>query len=131
MLRFSCADRFISYDDDLVFFCAVAVFWLDMNNAIRELVKERVPIRCLERLRGVKLGSYLGAKIFWMISLCAIQTILFFTTMRICPVNIMSGKEFDSEVENVVGSLVLSQDQQLQRRAERIGRKKRKMDESR
>lgn len=98
VLRFSCADRFISYDDDLGFFCAVAVFWLGMNNAIRELVKERVPIRCLERLRGVKLGSYLGAKIFWMISLCAIQTILFFTTMRICPVNIMSGKEFDSEV---------------------------------
>ena len=67
----------------LFFFCAVVVFWLGLNNAIRELVRERVPMRCLERLEHLSVWNYLIAKVIWSMSLCMMQTLLFFVFMNI------------------------------------------------
>ena len=81
VLQFACAEEMEDFDKKLGFFFSVAVFWLGMNNSIKELVKERIPIRCLERLRKVKLGSYISAKILWMLFLCFVQVFLFFITL--------------------------------------------------
>lgn len=67
----------------LFFFCLVVVFWLGLNNAIRELVYERVPARCLERLRRVRCSSYLIAKTIWTTGMCFVQTLLFFLFLLI------------------------------------------------
>ena len=84
VLNFTCADKLYDVDKALGFFFALAVFWLGMNNSIREFVKERIPGRCLERLRRVRLGSYVAAKISWMIIICTTQVALFFGTSSIC-----------------------------------------------
>lgn len=52
VLKMACAYNLVSSDGskEVLFFSAVAVFWLGINNSVRELVKERIPWRCLERL---------------------------------------------------------------------------------
>lgn len=68
---------------NLFFFCPVVVFWLGLNNAIRELVHERVPMRCLERLEGIGITSYLSAKVVWTIWMSFIQTLLFYVFIKL------------------------------------------------
>ena len=81
VLNFSCAYHFFNPGKELGFFFCIAAFWLGMNNAIRQLVKERVPGRCLERLRRVKIGSYLLAKLTWVSLLCTIQVSVLYVTL--------------------------------------------------
>lgn len=68
---------------NLFFFCSVVVFWLGLNSAIREMVRERVPARCLERLEHISLRGYLTAKILWTGGLCLLQSVLFYTFLKI------------------------------------------------
>lgn len=68
---------------NLFFFCPVVVFWLGVNGAIRELVHERVPTRCLERLEGIGISSYLSAKVLWTAGMSMLQTTLFYLFIRI------------------------------------------------
>lgn len=81
VLNFSCAYHFFNPGKELGFFFCIAAFWLGMNNAIRQLVKERVPGRCLERLRRVKIGSYLLSKVAWISLLCTIQVTILYATL--------------------------------------------------
>ena len=68
---------------NLFFFCPVVVFWLGLNNAIRELVHERVPTRCLELLEGIGITSYLSAKVLWTMGMSILQTVLFYAFIRL------------------------------------------------
>lgn len=86
VLRLACANHIRESLDDqkeALFFAAVAVFWLGINNSVRELVKERVPWRCLERLERISLSAYLTSKISWSTALCVFQTALFMFFMSI------------------------------------------------
>ena len=79
VLKFSCASYFYVGNDHkkIFFFSAIAVFWLGLNSAIRELVRERTPWRCLERLEHISLISYLSSKVIWTILLSVIQVSVF------------------------------------------------------
>ena len=81
-LRLCCAHLFYGSHTaqlfDLCFFSCLAVFWFGLNNAVRELVRERVPWRCLERLEGVSMIGYIGAKLSWTALLALIQTALLY-----------------------------------------------------
>jgi ABC-type multidrug transport system ATPase subunit len=79
-IRLACAIGFRNcYEDlDLLGFCAsLAMFWVGINNAARELVKERVPGRCLENLNHVPCSAYLLSKLFWTLFVCALQALSF------------------------------------------------------
>lgn len=79
VLKISCA-YLMQVDDnrkEVFFFAAVAVFWLGLNNSVRELVKERIPWRCLERLELIPTSVYLFSKISWNLLVCLIQVIVF------------------------------------------------------
>lgn len=86
-LKFACAHLFYNSNSsnmfDLCFFSCLAVFWLGLNNAIRELVRERIPWRCLERLEKVSLFGYIGAKLSWTALLAFIQTLLFYVVLYV------------------------------------------------
>lgn len=79
VLKLACADDFVNPIGHrrLYFFFSVAIFWLGLNGAIRELVKERTPWRCLERLAHIPLSGYLLSKVIWVQLLCAVQTAVF------------------------------------------------------
>ena len=77
VLKTACADSFSCARKDLFFFSAIAVFWFGLNTHIRELVKERTPWRCLERLEHISLFSYLSAKIIWTILISLVQIFMF------------------------------------------------------
>lgn len=86
----------------LFFFCAVVVFWLGLNNSIRELVHERVPMRCLERLEHLSVWNYLIAKIIWSVDLCLMQTLLFMFFMKI---HITNFKVLNHNFQNYINPL--------------------------
>lgn len=79
VIKLACAQKFYQNLDvrDVIFFCILSVFWLGLNQAIREFVSERVPHRCLERLEQVSFGSYIVSKLIWTSCLCLIQTWIF------------------------------------------------------
>jgi len=112
-LKFACAHLF--YQDqtsrlfDLCFFSCIAVFWLGLNNAIRELVKERVPWRCLERLENISMTGYLGAKLSWTALLALAQTSLFYIILYvIMPPAVRWGSDSDVVVRyDIIIFLVL------------------------
>ncbi len=79
VIKFSCTDYFYGETDyfKLFFFSSLAVFWLGLNNSIREFVKERVPWRCLERLEKISLVGYILSKISWSFILSIVQVLIF------------------------------------------------------
>lgn len=77
VLKIACADNFFHLHKRLFFFAAIAVYWFGLNSNIRELVKERTPWRCLERLEHVSLSAYLSAKVLWTALICFVQLLLF------------------------------------------------------
>ena len=79
VLKMACAYDLVSLDGakEVLFFASVAVFWLGINNAVRELVKERIPWRCLERLERITATAYLSSKVAWASLLCLLQTTIF------------------------------------------------------
>lgn len=80
-IRLACACALVAHnsvDMDLLGFCAaLAMFWVGINNAAREFVKERVPGRCLENLNRVPLVPYLLSKFAWTFMTCFAQTFAF------------------------------------------------------
>ena len=77
VLKLACADFFYHEHKKLFFFASIAVFWFGLNSNIRELVRNRTPWRCLERLEHVPLFAYLSAKVLWTLLICFIQLLLF------------------------------------------------------
>lgn len=78
-IKLSCAYKLYDSEgvSDVFFFCAISLFWLGLNNSVRELVSERAPGRCLERLEQLGSASYLSSKLIWGMGLCLFQTALF------------------------------------------------------
>ncbi|MBQ6705478.1 MAG: ATP-binding cassette domain-containing protein [Opitutales bacterium] len=78
-IKVSCAYKMTTDSDykDVLFFCAISVFWLGLNNTIRELVRERVPWRCLERMAQVSTTGYLLSKLLWNSFVCVLQIAIF------------------------------------------------------
>ena len=65
-------------DKDIVCFCmSVAMFWFGLSGSVRNLVSERVPKRCLERMRGMPLPRYFAAHVAFVAITTVVQTALF------------------------------------------------------
>lgn len=77
-IRLACAFYFVpNHSEGLTFCMALALFWLSDISCSRELVRNRMPSRCLERLGGVSTPAYLLSKYLWAIGFCLIQTLVF------------------------------------------------------
>jgi ABC-type multidrug transport system ATPase subunit len=77
-IRVGCADDFGAPSSGAIYFCCIiALFLLGLCHSAPRLVDGRVPGRCLERLAGVPLSSYLAAKIVGSVGLCLAQTLSF------------------------------------------------------
>ena len=89
VLKMACANHLLTQNGqkEVLFFAAIAAFWLGLNNSVRELVKERVPWRCLERLERISVGAYLTAKITGTSFFCIVRTLVFslFLFTRLIP----------------------------------------------
>ena len=89
VLKFACASYFYTGarggSKEIFFFAAIAVFWLGLNSGIRELVKERTPWRCLDRLEHVNIASYLSSKVIWTIITSLIQVSVFSCILYMIP----------------------------------------------
>lgn len=69
-----------------VLFCAaLSMFWLGVAGSVQNLVRERIPGRCLERLGGVSLMRYGVAKLMTLLGSCFVQTALFVVLFFILP----------------------------------------------
>ena len=78
MLLVACWSIFSNGDLGTIYFCmSVAMFWLGLSGAVRNLVVERVPKRCLDRMRGMSLIRYFSAHIAFMVFYVAVQALLF------------------------------------------------------
>lgn len=79
VLAFACGKMFAAGGNkETVCFCmAVAMFWLGVSGSVRSLVAERVPKRCLDRMRGMPLVPYFGAHVAFAAMSSAVQTFLF------------------------------------------------------
>ena len=63
VLLLACGSVFES-DPGIVYFCmAVAMFWLGVSGSVRSLVAERVPKRCLDRMRGLPVARYFSSHV--------------------------------------------------------------------
>ena len=79
VLALACGAMFREGGDlDTVCFCmAVAMFWLGVSGTVRSFVVERVPKRCLDRMRGVPLVRYFAAHVAFSAFSSAVQSLLF------------------------------------------------------
>lgn len=85
VIRMACAYYFQSdksgaamTDIEMLGFCSsLAVFWIGMNNSVREFVHERVPGRCLERLNGVSYSAYMASRFSYALVMGGLQTLSF------------------------------------------------------
>ena len=105
-IRLACAIGFKPeyYYVDLLGFCAaLAMFWVGINNAARELVKERVPGRCLENLNHVPCSAYLFSKFLWTMFVCALQTLSFVVLLKLA-----AGIEIPLVAERQVSGFAMS-----------------------
>ena len=82
-LAFACGKMFGKGGDiETVCFCmSVAMFWLGLSGAVRNLVSERVPKRCLDRMRGMPLSRYFAAQVAFVAISLAVQSALFVLTV--------------------------------------------------
>ena len=83
VLAFACGKMFGRGGDiETVCFCmSVAMFWLGLSGAVRNLVSERVPKRCLDRMRGMPLSWYFTAQVAFVAISLAVQSALFVLTV--------------------------------------------------
>lgn len=61
----------------LCFCMTVAMFWLGVSGTVRSLVSERIPKRCLDRMRGTPLVRYLTAHVAIAAFSVAMQSLIF------------------------------------------------------
>lgn len=78
VLTWACGNMFKKGPWETVCFCmAVAMFWLGLSGSVRSLVSERVPKRCLDRMRGVPLIRYFSAHVAFVAFSAVVQSLLF------------------------------------------------------
>ena len=67
-----------NHDVGTFYFCmTVAMFWFGLIGTFRNLVSERIPKRCLDRMRGMPLGWYFSAHAMFALISAFVQSILF------------------------------------------------------
>lgn len=85
VLAWSCGVMFQDERGDkqeTVCFCmAVAVFWMGLSGSVRALVSERVPKRCLDRMRGMPLSGYFAGHVTFVAATAVVQTLLFLSVI--------------------------------------------------
>lgn len=78
LLLFACRSLLDDREYGTVYFCmTVAMFWFGLSGTFRNLVSERVPKRCLDRLRGMPLGRYFAAHAVFAFVSSFVQSLLF------------------------------------------------------
>ena len=78
LLGWACGSLIENGEAGTVYFCmSVAMFWFGLSGTFRNLVSERVPKRCLDRLRGIKLGRYFAAHATFALIVAFSQSLLF------------------------------------------------------
>ena len=100
-IKWACAHMFADAPDPsnhcggivTVLFCAsLSVFWLGLTGSVQNLVRERVPGRCLERLGGVSLPRYGVAKCIALLGPCLAQSSLFTLLFYLLPEFVKDGR---------------------------------------
>ena len=77
---FACKSLFEDPANEIgtICFCmVVAMFWLGISGTVRSLVAERVPKRCLDRMRGSPLSYYLAANVAFAAVSSSVQALIF------------------------------------------------------
>lgn len=78
LLLLASGSLFDDREEGTVYFCmAVAMFWFGLSGSFRALVSERVPKRCLDRMRGMPLGRYFAAHVAFALFSSFVQSLLF------------------------------------------------------
>ena len=77
VLLLSCKSAFESTPGTVYFCMSVAMFWLGVSGAVRSLVSERIPKRCLDRMRGMPLIRYFSAHVAFAALSSVSQSLLF------------------------------------------------------
>ena len=78
VLLLACWSIFDNGTLGTIYFCmAVAMFWTGLSGAVRNLVSERVPKRCLDRMRGMPLPRYFFAHVAFAAASSGVQSLLF------------------------------------------------------
>lgn len=83
VLTWACGGMFgPKGNQETICFCmAVALFWLGLSGTVRNLVTERVPKRCLDRMRGMPLAGYFAAHAAFALGIAGLQAFLFTTVV--------------------------------------------------
>lgn len=78
LLLLASGSLFENREEGTVYFCmVVAAFWFGLSGTFRNLVSERVPKRCLDRMRGMPPGRYFAAHVAFALVSAFVQTALF------------------------------------------------------
>ena len=78
VLLLACSSIFEKGNLGTIYFCmSVGMFWLGLSGSIRNLVAERVPKRCLDRMRGMPLSRYFSAHVVFTAASSFVQSFLF------------------------------------------------------
>ena len=78
VLLLACWSIFDGGNLGTVYFCmSVAMFWMGLSGTVRSLVAERVPKRCLDRMRGMPLAWYFSSHVAFAAATAAVQALLF------------------------------------------------------
>ena len=77
LLILACGPVFES-DPEIVYFCmSVAMFWLGVSGSARSLVAERIPKRCLDRMRGLPVACYFSSHVAFVGLSSLVQSLAF------------------------------------------------------
>ena len=78
LLGWACGSLLYHHEVGTVYFCmVVAMFWFGISGTFRNLVSERVPKRCLDRMRGMPLGRYFAAHAVFALISAFVQSVIF------------------------------------------------------
>lgn len=78
LLLWACDKMLDNGDVGTFYFCmTVAMFWFGLTGTFRTLVSERVPKRCLDRMRGMPLWRYFTAHATFALTYSFVQSLIF------------------------------------------------------
>ena len=78
LLLWACGNMLDNREVGTFYFCmTVAMFWFGLTGTFRSLVSERVPKRCLDRMRGIPLWRYFSAHAAFAFIYSFAQSLLF------------------------------------------------------
>ena len=78
LLLWACGNMLDNREVGTFYFCmTVAMFWFGLTGSFRSLVSERIPKRCLDRMRGIPLWRYFSAHAAFAFIYSFAQSLLF------------------------------------------------------